>query len=362
MHTTPKQGITRRKFLQNSLALGTALSLESLLGSCATLREARQEVRNQQWSCNPILPIPKEGCYVGFYDGGLTAFEPARRVVEYYRTKLGKVPAFVDISDGKLGAKDFYFPKSICESYTQEGILPSFKYGMTLDGGVANIVSGRADEIIELFAKKASDFGEPFIFVPFKEMNWQSKEYWNHGEEPPKTFVKAWRHMHKIFEDLGANRNTIWAIHYLNSYGSHRAPLISPKYYYPGDEYVDIVAFTVCNRVGVGEQGRTFGSLIWYDYDWLRTEHKKKPIAILEMSQSNGPRQHKWIKDTYSEIKNDFPAIKFVQWYEVLFAFRRWVDDQAFSENPKSVQAMKEVLSDPYYIGGPLKFLEKYKG
>jgi hypothetical protein len=358
MHTTQKQGITRRKFLQKTLALGTALSLETLLGGCATLHEPRQEVRNQQWDCNPVLPIPEEGCYVGFhYLGGIgPAFTN-----KFWKDKIGKTPSIVDVSASKFGAIDTSFPQSMCESYIQEGIIPAFKYGMTLEGGIEDIATGKTDQIIKQFAKQARDFGKPFIFVPFKEMNWQSNEYWNHGGEPPKTFVKAWRHMHKIFQDIGANKNTIWAIHYLNSYGSHRAPLILPKYYYPGDEYVDIISFTVCNRVGVGEQYRTFGSLIGYDYDWLRSEHKKKPIAILEMSQSDGPQQHKWIKDTYTEIKNDFPAIKIAQWYEAIFYFSNWSDDMGFSNNPKSVQAMKQALSDPYYIGGPLKFLEKYK-
>jgi hypothetical protein len=350
------QNIDRREFLKGT---GTAaIGVAGFLSGCATLREPRQELRSQQWNCNPVLPIPQEGCYIGFLNQSANY---GQRLAEYYLEKVGKIPAFTDISRWKFGSMGTAFPNIACQDYTENGILPGFKYGMDLENGMEDIARGKKDKILVAFAKEACNYSKPYIFLPFKEMNWQSKDYWNHGGEPPKTFLKAWRHMHKIFQDTGANKNTIWAIHYLNSNGSHGAPMISPKYYYPGDEYVDIVSFTVCNRVGIGEQYRTFGSLIGYDYDWLRSEHKKKPIAILEMSQSNGPHQHEWIKDTYTEIKNDFPAIKLVQWYEAIFNFSNWSDDMTFSNNPKSVQAMKQALSDPYYIGGPLKFLENYK-
>jgi len=59
----------RRQFLKicgKSIALtATAFGLESLISCAPTLKETRQDVAAIKWDCNPILPIPSVGCYVG---------------------------------------------------------------------------------------------------------------------------------------------------------------------------------------------------------------------------------------------------------------------------------------------------------
>jgi hypothetical protein len=50
-----------------------------------------------------------------------------------------------------------------------------------------------------------------------------------------------------------------------------------------------------------------------------------------------------------------------VQWYECLVKIGDQVEDQYFSDNIESTKAMQEVHSDPYFIGGPLPFLDKYR-
>jgi len=62
--------IDRRYFLKRSgqaaLAVGGGLTLGTLLSGCApALKETRQDVEQIDWDCNPILPIPDEGCYTG---------------------------------------------------------------------------------------------------------------------------------------------------------------------------------------------------------------------------------------------------------------------------------------------------------
>jgi hypothetical protein len=353
--------LNRRDFLKTSGLVTAALTLEPLLGCAPTLKELRTDVAKINWDCNPTLPIPAEGCYIGGYRSGRFGFDNKVNY-ESYGKAAGKMPAFWDISIQKFGAVNDNFPTDKCNEMIRMGVIPGFKYGMEPLQAMKEIADGKKDGLIEKFAEKALIYGEPYLFNPFKEMNLQSKSYWNHGGEPPKLFIKAWRHMDDILKAVGANHNTIRAIHFFNAGGTLNAKMLPAEYYYPGDDVVDIISFTVCNRVGVGEPYADFKQLIEYDYNWARDKHPRKPLAILEMEHSNAPSQPRWISKTYKDIKNEFPAIKIVQWWESLrMPGYSWSDDQSFSNNPKSVEAMQEALSDPYFIGGPLPFLEKYR-
>ncbi len=69
--------VSRRDFLKMAgkaaLGLGAVSGLESLVG-CASLSgitlpdATREEVAKIKWDCNPILPIPENGCYTGTND------------------------------------------------------------------------------------------------------------------------------------------------------------------------------------------------------------------------------------------------------------------------------------------------------
>jgi hypothetical protein len=353
--------VSRRDFLkktgQAALAVGGGLTLDALLTSCAHVpKETREDIINQEWTSNPIIPIPKKGCYIGGYRSGHFGFDN-REKLKSYGEDIGKMPAFWELSLYKFGAENAHFPDWECEKLVNMGVIPEFKYGITPFPSFKEIAQGGKDDIITEFARKAKEYGKPYVFIPFKEMNIFNKD---HAGEPPKWFIQTWRHMHKIFGDVGANTNTVWAINYLPyiypSYAAH------PESYYPGDDVVDWIGFTTVNRVQMGERFTHLKHIIRADYNWTRRKHPTKPLALFEMVQSVNPRQHKWIRQAYKDVKEQFPAIKMVQWWETLpMQQYEWADDQSFSRNPESIKAMREVLSDPYFIGGPLLFLEKYK-
>lgn len=87
--------LSRREFLKKSghtaLAIGGGVALSTLLSSCATIgfKETRQDVINQRWETNPVIPVPRDGCYVGGHRMGLST-----TVVEIYASHIGKIPAF----------------------------------------------------------------------------------------------------------------------------------------------------------------------------------------------------------------------------------------------------------------------------
>lgn len=364
--------VSRREFLKKSgqaaLAVGGGLSLEGLLGSCATIspKETREEVINQGWEANAVIPIPKDGCYVGGHRLGVS-----QTTVEIYANHIGKTPAFWDFSIGKYAAVNDKFPKAWCENLIVLGIVPEIKYGIIPFQGFEHIAKGKHDEDIEKFAESATGFGKPYLFVPFKEVNIKAgipfKEvhikaeiYWPHAGQPAGWFKEAWRHMHDIFERKGANANTIWALNYLGtcSPAGVRKNLES---FFPGEDVVDWVGFTVVNRVMLGQPYTHFRYLFSPDYSWARHNHPTKPLALFEMAQSNNRNQPKWIRKAYGDVKERFPAIKMVQWWDSPAPVGGRFDNQRFSSNIKSIEAMQEVHGDSYFIGAPLPFLDKFR-
>ncbi len=83
--------------------------------------------------------------------------------------------------------------------------------------------------------------------------------------------------------------------------------------------------------------------------------------GLFEIGQSSSPLHHKWIKKAYKDIKEKFPAIRMVQWWDCIFKWKDWVDSPQFSSSPESIEAMQEAHRDAYFIGGPLRFLDKYR-
>lgn len=251
------------------------------------------------------------------------------------------------------------FPREWCGNLVDLGIIPEIKYGIMPFKNFEEVSKGEYDESIAEFAKKASDFGKPYMIIPFKEANIERGVYWPHAGDSPKCFKEAWRHAHDIFESKGANKNTIWALNYLGTYSPVARK--SLESFYPGDDVVDWIGFTVINRVGLGHAYRSFASLFHYDYAWARRKHPTKPLALFEIGQSNNPSQPRWIRNAYNDIKEKFPAIRMVQWWDSIFRWKELKDNQQFSSNLESIEAMQEIHKDPYFIGVPLPFLDKYR-
>jgi hypothetical protein len=356
--------LTRRDFLRNSgkAALAASAGLESIVACTPTLKETRQQLEDQKWDCNPIIPIPSEGCYTGGYRSfGHFGYGNQPKAIAFGK-ETGKTPAFWDISNGftrglKVGAFNDKFPWADCDVMINIGVVPEVTYRFIPFKSFKDIADGKMDKVVEKFAQGAREYEKPYVLIPFKEMNIAQKDYWDYAGEPAAAFVRAWRQMHRIFKETGANQNTVWAINFM---GSYLYPYARPiEGFYPGDDVVDWIGFTIVNRQH--EPYSDLRNLLRADYNWARSKHRTKPIALFEMVQSNNSRQHQWIQQAYKDLKERFPAVKMAQWWETILELGSMKDDQRFSENPASVEAMRQALRDPYFIGGPLPFLEKYK-
>ncbi len=82
------------------------------------------------------------------------------------------------------------------------------------------------------------DAGVVVLWRPFHEMN-GAWFWWGHreGRRDGGQFVRLWRHMFRYFTETKKLNNLLWV--YSASSSAHRRT--SVMFYYPGDEYVDIV-------------------------------------------------------------------------------------------------------------------------
>ena len=93
--------IVRRDFLVKSgkaagWASPVATGLDSLVGCVGLSRETRQDVINHEWQTNDIVPIPKEGCYIGGdnSEGSFAMLRFAAINIGDFAANIGKLPAF----------------------------------------------------------------------------------------------------------------------------------------------------------------------------------------------------------------------------------------------------------------------------
>jgi hypothetical protein len=341
---TLNKGIDRREFLKGSGK--AAVGLAGLVSGCApTLKETRQDVANQKWDVNPIIPIPLSGCYVGSdlivaYVSRNKSWE-RKAVIDLWKKKSGKRPAIDNMGTGYYSAWNDFFPLEECQAAIQSGVIPLIKYVVKPFGGYNEIVEGKWDTQLTKFAAKAREFQHPLFFDPFPEINfskaWETIVW---GGQPGHSAKKALRHMHNIFKSEGVN-NTVWIMQYV----PEKNPLwIHPEEFYPGD-FISWIGFTVRSRACC-EGVWPMDSLFNFSYEWARKNHRTKPIMLVELGAEYNDDQPKWVMNAYEMIKTKYPAVKAVLYSE------RCVDE--FHEDcwlrAEGQAALRQALSDPYFI------------
>jgi beta-mannanase len=197
------------------------------------------------------------------------------------------------------------------------------------DFQLRDIYNGNYDTYITRWATDAKNWGHP-LFMRFNhEMNgWWFP--WGEGKtssgivngNSAGDFVKAWRHVHDIFEAVGATNVTwVWAPNHVGDTTDYAA--LSTVY--PGDAYVDWTGFDVYNKYSTwsglnplltGSEGMT-----WYknSYDMVLSIAPNKPMMLAEFASieagDGGAKKAAWITDALTiQIPINFPQIKAVVW------------------------------------------------
>jgi mannan endo-1,4-beta-mannosidase len=173
-----------------------------------------------------------------------------------------------------------------------------FTSGTAANASLMAELSDVADEL-----QKYEDAGVVAIWRPWMEMNME----WNWVYEiGPDAFKRLWRMGHEYFTTTRGLDNLLWLY---GPTGLRRGAID----WYPGDEYVDILAPTLYADF-IDDPGRPVTH--WFRdefYPWAVT--KDKPIGLSEYGRSvNEPfDQVDGYVDIVEEVQRDFPAIVFIR-------------------------------------------------
>ena len=384
--------VTRREFLRTGVGFAAALSCIEMIDGCATTETPKvKTLFYPPLPYNKIQPPPK-GCLIGFFKESeadarlkdstfipqgsveIEAARKAKNISEYIEmlkqenffdeTKKHQIDREITYVEKGLNAKPFtfvllesklYFEFPVTESIAvaKRGLVP-FVYGhpgpydlpAPISGfGPKEIAQGQHDRYIRKFAQGAAEFGKEyggFFFTTFPEMNGKWF-FWGMNSN----VIPAWRHIWQIFEDQGANQYATWVWEVYPDSVLPPSMVDNAESYYPGDKFVDWIGIT---GISVAKGRYSYGplySLIDKPYRQMLKDHPRKPIMLSSFARTNDNEQSSWLINAYSSIKKSFPAIKAVIYFD-----NTWRLTGDHTLNPKSLETLKEIFKDPYWIMG----------
>ncbi len=165
---------------------------------------------------------------------------------------------------------------------------------------LAAIARGEYDFYIVPFARAAAAYDHPLFLRFAHEMNDPYRYPWGpQNGNRPEDFVAAWRHVHQIFQKMGAEKVLwVWSPHISMAWF---------EYYYPGDPYVDWVGIGVLNYGTVATWSRwwSFNQILEKSYPTL--QRMGKPIMICEFGTlEEGGDAPEWYRQAFYQIDHTF--------------------------------------------------------
>ena len=164
------------------------------------------------------------------------------------------------------------------------------------------IHEGLFDDYITKFADKLAEYNKP-VFLRFAhEFNNPGYPWSADGGNTPEDFKAAWRHIHAILKDRGANEvMLVW-----NPWKPR-----GMEQYYPGDQYVDWVGLTMLNYQELNQNGEELA----FEELYLPFRNKlhwftRKPVMLAEFGSLNlDGKQNAWLNDAMTSISDIFNEI-----------------------------------------------------
>jgi hypothetical protein len=257
----------------------------------------------------------------------------------------------------------YTFPTTPMNSIRAHGAIPFFSWSSQSipwsanqpDFQLSDVIAGRHDGHIRSFATAARDWRHPF----FLRFNWEMNGDWFAWSERangnrPGEYVAAWRHVHDIFESVGATNVTwVWCPHvdpYRNMQGL--ASL------YPGDSYVDWTCLDAYNwgtNPASPKGWRSFDQQFRSTYDEVVNRiAPSKPMAIGEIGSSEfGGSKAAWIEDMLAKVPR-YSKVRALLWFEKFDDGMDW----PLETSDAAVSAFSRGIENAAYIAAEYGDLE----
>jgi hypothetical protein len=254
--------------------------------------------------------------------------------------------------DFPVAPVDWLFHRGIVPMITWEPWKPPAVFGTIVNKQprftLERIADGAWDGYITRYARQIEHYGGPVILRPMHEMDgrWYP---WAGTAQPgnsPVEFKKAWRHIWRVFRDVGASNVTwMWSVNHVSVPDT---PANQIRAYWPGKKYVDWVGFSGFNW------GTSSPSSVWRGFDAVERERYDelatygRPIAITEMgAPEEGGDKAKWIRQSFRDIFRHYPKLQMLIWYDKQDTpERQWQIDSSTA----SLEAFRDQIANPHVL------------
>lgn len=236
------------------------------------------------------------------------------------------------------------FPVAYAERVKQLG--GALQIGWEPSNGLDEV---QDDAYMRQFAKEAAASGIP-IFLRFAgEMNGE----WVPWHDEPEKYVEKWRFVHDFMKKEAPNVAMVWSPNFL--------PRDNIAPYYPGDEYVDWVGFSLYIIPYSHGELKLGGNPI----DYLRPlyeQYSHKPIMISEGAVSFYSYQldedyTDWgvgqLANMYAYMPRMFPMLKAITYFDLdkrTTSYDNQNNNYDLHDSPEMLAAYKRHTSSPYLL------------
>ena len=251
----------------------------------------------------------------------------ARRFERIVHKGMSLLEFAVPFADCSNGCNFFGFPTREMEKIRRHGSIPFLSWSSASIGvdpvrqpdfQLSDVISGRYDASIRSFARAAKRWGHPFFMRFDWEMNgtwfpWAMKVNGNN----PREYVPAWRHVHRIFNRVGARKVTwVWCPY---SDVNHRQNL---RRLYPGGKWVDWTCLDVYNwghSPANPHRWQSFQELFQSNY--RRVVHRvapHKPMVLGETGTSDfGGNKAVWLRRMFRLVLHRYRKVHALIYFDV---------------------------------------------
>ncbi len=206
-----------------------------------------------------------------------------------------------------------------------------------------HITNGYFDDYIREFIQTLKGYDKA-VFLRFAH-EFDNPQYpWSHsGHNSPEEFKNAWKHVHNIIKAENAHKIIlVW-----NPWKAENF-----MKYYPGDEYVDWVSFTLLNYGALNEDGEN------YSYNELYRSFKKelknienKPVMLAEFGSVDIEQvQGNWTKDAMKSLRSQHDEISAVVLFNSAFdkniPKNDWYENSFIDWTSNSIQVIRDNLEN----------------
>jgi beta-mannanase len=190
-----------------------------------------------------------------------------------------------------------------------------------------DILNGTWDAYITQSALAVKAFPGTILLRPFHEFNgsYQTDGLANQGADATAdaNFIAAWQRIVTIFrQQQVSNVRWVWCYANLSVPSDTKNPWNSPVSAYPGDGYVDWVAFDAFNRgnQAMGLPWETFDQTISASYARATSISATRPVMISELGSNeygdNGTLKATWFSTMFAELPAAYPHLRAISYFD----------------------------------------------